>query len=93
LNPGGEGHSASSVEVSRSRRALTAEELRERLRPSDSVGTEYKLRSVAPEVVDGRGVIEFAPAPPMGLTWLRIEDAPGTALIMAVQSCKNESRG
>ena len=64
-------------------RPIPADDVRERLRPKDSAGTAYMMQSITPELVDGKGVIEFTPAPPADLTWLQIEDRPGRAMVWA----------
>lgn len=64
-------------------RAITSQDLRQRLRPRDSFGTEYEVAMIDPDPVDGNGVVEFTPAPPADVVWLQLEDQPGRALTVA----------
>jgi hypothetical protein len=62
-------------------RPIEAAELLDRLHPFDRVGTEFAPLPAAEEVIDGRGVIEYAPAPVDGLKWLGLEDKAGPRLV------------
>ena len=64
-------------------RPIAATDVTGRLHPTDSEGTAYRVASVEPELIDGKGVIEFMPAAPENLAWFSIEDRPGRALTWA----------
>lgn len=68
-----------TLRVFTSRPVLTAE-LAERLTLSDAAKTRFVTRAPEGDYLDGRGAIEFEPAPPEGLTWLTLRDARGSAL-------------
>jgi hypothetical protein len=61
-------------------RPVSTVELLERLTLNDAAGTQFVTRAPEGEYLDGRGVIEFEPAPPDGLTQLTLRDARGSAL-------------
>jgi hypothetical protein len=73
-------------------RPISATEVRSRLHPTDSAGTEYHVASVEPELIDAKGVIEFIPAPPKDLAWFNLEDRPGRAMTWAQWTGSEESR-
>jgi hypothetical protein len=64
-------------------RAMSAEDVRQRLHPKDSSGTEYAVARIAPDPIDGKGVIEFRPVPPSEVAWFQLEDRPERALTWA----------
>jgi hypothetical protein len=43
----------------------------------------YRVASIEPEFIDGKGVIEFMAAAPENLAWFRLADRPGRALTEA----------
>jgi hypothetical protein len=68
-----------SLRVFTSRPVSTAE-LVERLTLYDAADTPFAMRAPEGEFLDGRGVIEFEPAPPDGLARLSLRDAHGRSL-------------
>jgi hypothetical protein len=61
-------------------RPVPTAELVERLTLNDAAGTPFVTRAPKAEYLDGRGVIEFEPAPPDGLARLTLRDARGSSL-------------
>lgn len=53
-------------------RPTPVDDLRERLTLKDSAGTDYIMQPSDAEVIDGHGVIEFAPSLPHEATWLNL---------------------
>ena len=73
-------------------RSTPVHELRERLTLSDSVGTEYVMKPSADEIIDGKGVVEFAPGLPPDATRLTF-GVPGSWFTVAAlheQSAEGE---
>jgi hypothetical protein len=68
-----------ALRVFTSRRVSTVE-LMERLTLSDTMGSSFTMRTPEEEYLDGRGVLDFEPAPPSGLVGLTLRDASGSAL-------------
>jgi hypothetical protein len=58
-------------------RPIPVGELRERLSLRDSVGTEYAMQPNAEDVIDGKGIVEFAPSLPTDATNLTL-GVPGS---------------
>lgn len=58
-------------------RPTPSAELCRRLRLRDNTPTEFACDPLEPEVVDGRAVLFFTPAPTDGLKWVRIDDTNG----------------
>ena len=61
-------------------RPVSTAELVERLTLNDAANTPFVTRVPEGEYLDGRGVIEFEPAPPDGLARLTLHDARGSSL-------------
>jgi hypothetical protein len=61
-------------------RPVSTAELVERLTLNDAANTPFVMRAPEEKLLDGRGVIEFEPAPPDGLTRLTLRDAGGSSL-------------
>jgi hypothetical protein len=61
-------------------RPVSTVELTERLTFSDAMGTPFAMRAPGEEYLDGRGVLDFEPAPPNGIVGLTLGDARGSAL-------------
>jgi hypothetical protein len=61
-------------------RPVSTAELVERLTLNDPADTPFVMRAPEEEFLDGRGVIEFEPAPPEGLARLTLRDARGRSL-------------
>jgi hypothetical protein len=61
-------------------RPVSTTELLERLKLNDPMGTPFVTRALAGEYLDGRGVIDFEPAPPHGLVGLALRDTRGSSL-------------
>jgi hypothetical protein len=73
-------------------RPIPVQELRERLTLRDSVGTAYVMQPSAEEIIDGKGVIEFAPGLPPDATRLTF-GVPGswfTVTTLCEQSAEAE---
>lgn len=58
-------------------RPVSTAELVERLTLNDAANTQFVTRALEGECLDGRGAIEFEPAPPEGLARLTLRDARG----------------
>jgi hypothetical protein len=63
-------------------RPVKSRELLGRLKPFDSVGTNFMASPPDSEFIDGRGIIEFRPAPPDRLSRLGLRDALGGNALM-----------
>jgi len=61
-------------------RPVPTAELIGRLTLEDAIGTRFAMRVIEEESLDGKGVIEFEPAPPNRLVGLALRDAAGRAL-------------
>jgi hypothetical protein len=61
-------------------RPVSTAELVERLTLNDAADTPFVMRAPEEEFLDGRGVVEFEPAPPDGLARLTLRDARGSSL-------------
>jgi hypothetical protein len=61
-------------------RPVSTAELVERLTLNDAANTPFETRAPDGEYLDGRGAIEFKPAPPDGFARLTLRDGRGSSL-------------